>query len=74
MLFTEIINEILEDFSKFLFITLPYKTGTNICDFHRRISLIFHVTKPMKKILMNSPDRRIIAEIGQEAIERFRNA
>lgn len=59
-------GDILEDFTKYIFVILPKRPGENKCKHHQTISLTRHVTKLMMRILMNRSQSRMRPEIEQE--------
>ena len=57
-------EEIPEDLSKSIFITLPKKPGAIECELHRTISLMSHVTKILLRVLMNRARSKLESEIS----------
>ena len=69
---TDILNEIYHngdiptDISKSIFIALPKKPGPTVCELHRTISLMSHVTKVLLRAIMMRVRNKIRPEIAEE--------
>lgn len=50
----------------YIFVVLPQKSAVNRCELNRPISLMCHIVKRTKRILMNKSCSRIRPEVGQE--------
>lgn len=59
-------GEILEDYSRSIFIALLKKPGANECKFHWTLSLMNHIAKIIIGILMNTACNEIRPEIQHE--------
>ena len=58
-------GEIPSDMAKSIFITLPKKPGTKICDEHPTISLMSHTIKLLLKVIMLRIQNKLHLEINE---------